>query len=148
MVADLLNHIGVEVASIALEAIANGEGVLKATKDLTNDIIDTSLAKLEVLVVSIGALVDGLDPAVVASGGSVINVVLELDDVGVGDVIRIDSAQDGSGVAVDSFSAERRSLGEGRQRESGDGAHGVGDMGCQTSARDGRQGTAGKKAEQ
>lgn len=122
VVANLLDHIRVEVTGIALEAFANGERVLESTKDLPDDVVDAALAELEILVV-IAALVNGLDPAVVARCSRVIDMVLELNDVGVGNMVGVNSAQDGSRVAVNGLGAQRSGLGDSRQRESGKGTH-------------------------
>lgn len=127
MVADLLDHIRVEVTGVTLEALANGEGVLHATKDLSNDIVnDATLAQLDELITLGTIVVNGLDPAVVLRGSRVIDMVLELDDVRVRNVVGIDRAQDRSRVAMDSLGTERGRLGDGRQRQSSDAPHGDG----------------------
>lgn len=129
VVAELLNHIWVEVTSVALEGIADGEGVLEATKDLANErVIAATLSQLEVLRVAVATLVDLLDPRVVVDGARVIDVILELDDVRVWDVVGVDAAEDRSRVTVDGLGAEGAGRGDGSQGESGNALHGDGKL--------------------
>ena len=122
MVADLLNRVRVEVTGIALEGVADGEGVLHATKHRANDVAeDTTLAQLKELIILLGIAVDGLDPALVLVDRSIIDMVFELDDIGVGDVVGVHGAQDGGRVVVNGLGAERGRLGDGRQGECGNG---------------------------
>lgn len=67
MVADLLDHVRVEVTGIALETLADGEGVLHTAKHLSNEVVDeASLAKLKILVILlVTILMNGLNPVVV-----------------------------------------------------------------------------------
>jgi len=121
VVAELLNHVGMEVTSVALESTADREGVLQTAKDLADQRGVAALAELEVVILA--TLVDLLDPGVVVGSRGVIDVVLELDDVRVRDVLRINAAQNRSSIAVDGLCAERASRGDGRQRESCEALH-------------------------
>lgn len=110
------------MTSITLESITNGKGVLHASKDLSKAVRAT-LAQLKVLLVTIMNL---LNPLVMVRGSRVVDVVLELDDVCIGDMVGIDGAQNRSRIAMDCFCAEGGS-GETGQGESCDTAH---DDGC------------------
>lgn len=121
VVSDLLDNGLVEVASIALETITNLEGVLHALEDIIDNGDLAALSQLKALLLAIA--VDVLDPSLVLRGRTVINVVLELDDVRVRDGISINGAQDGGGPLMDSANAERGGTGDGGQGESEGGPH-------------------------
>ena len=134
MVSDLLNDRLVEVTCVALEAIANLEGVLQTVKDVVGAEDVASLAELKALLLDVG--VDALDPVVVLGGIRLIDVVLELDDVGIGDGVGLDGAQHGGRVLVDGANLECAGLGNGRHGEGDNGPHGGG---CDGLAREGRK---------
>jgi hypothetical protein len=89
MVSDLLNDGLVEVASVALE-VADLEGVLHTREGIKRL---TALAELKATLLA--TLMDVLNPGVVVRGSVLIDMVLELDDVGVGDLLGLDGAEDG-----------------------------------------------------
>jgi hypothetical protein len=62
VVADLLDDVLVEVTSIALEAVANLEGVLHTREDIGHGRGEAALAELQTLLLT--AIVDGLHPVV------------------------------------------------------------------------------------
>jgi hypothetical protein len=121
VVADLLDDVLVEVTGVALEGVANLEGVLHAREDVIGGGAEATLAQLQTLLLAI--VVHVLDPGVVVGGGRVIDVVLELDDVGVGDGVGLDGAQDGRGTIVDSLDAELGGLSHSGHGEGDDAAH-------------------------
>lgn len=121
MVSDLLDHGLVKVASIALEGITDVKGVLQAREGLVCE-RNGALSQLEAL--SLALLVCVLKPHVMVAGSSMINMVLELDDVRVWDGLGIDGAQDRSGLVVDGADAEGGSAGDSRHREGESGLHG------------------------
>lgn len=122
VVAELLNDVRVEMTGVALESITDGESVLHAIENLADEVLAAALAQLEVLLL-LGTLVNGLDPAVMVARGGVINVILELDDVRVGDMVGINGAQKRCGTTVNSLGAERSSLGGRGQAKGGDALH-------------------------
>lgn len=77
MVSDLLDHGLVEVTSVALETIANLEGVLHALENALGG--DGALSQVKASLLAIG--VDVLDPSVVIISRGIIDVILKLDDV-------------------------------------------------------------------
>lgn len=120
VVPDLLDHGLVEVTGIPLERLANLEAVLHAREDVGIGLAAT-LAELEAHILI--SLVKFLDPCVVIRGRRVVDVVLELDDVGVGDNVCLDGAQNRSRVFVDGANFESAGLGHGDQRKSHKGPH-------------------------
>lgn len=121
VVADLLDDVLVEVTGVALEGVANLEGVLHAREDVIGGGAEATLAQLQTLLLAI--VVHVLDPGVVVGGGRIIDVVLELDDVGVGDGVGLDGAQDGRGTIVDGLDAELGGLSHSGHGEGDDAAH-------------------------
>lgn len=119
VVANLLNDVVVEVTSIATEARAEVKGVLHAGEDILDRVEETTLAELEGLLVA-GA-VHVRDPGVVRLGLGLVDVVLELDDVGAGDGIGVGGIEDGSGFVVDGANLEGDGLGQAGHGEGGDG---------------------------
>jgi hypothetical protein len=120
VVPDLLNDVLVEVTGIALEA-ANLEGVLQTVKDVVTSKNAASLTELKALLFAFS--VDALDPALVLVDISLINVVLELDDVGIWNGVGLNIAEHGSRALVDGSNLERAGLGDGRHREGDNGPH-------------------------
>lgn len=120
VVPDLLDDVLGKVASVALE-VTNLEGVLQAVKGLVRAEDAASLAELKALLLAF--IVDALDPVLVLVDTSLINVVLELDDVIVRNGVGLNIAEDGSRALVDGANLERAGLGDGRYRESDDGPH-------------------------
>jgi hypothetical protein len=89
MVSDLLNDGLMEVAGVTLE-VANLEGVLHAREGIKGL---TALAELKATLLT--TLVNVLNPGVMVGGSVLIHMVLELDNVGVGDLLGLDRAEDG-----------------------------------------------------
>jgi len=79
VIPDLLDDGLMEVASIALEGVANVERVLQPSINMVRRGIDGSLAKLKALLLSFG--VDIFHPAVVLIGADLIDMIFELDDI-------------------------------------------------------------------
>lgn len=120
VIPDLLNGGLVEVTSIALEAV-HLEGVLQAVKDVVRAEDAASLAELKALLLT-GA-VNILEPVVVLVGLGLTNVVLELDDVGIGDGIGLNGAENGSRALVNGANLESAGLGNSGHGESDSGSH-------------------------
>lgn len=120
VIPDLLNDGLVKVAGVALEALANVEGVLQTSKGLVCE-GSGALSQLKALLLAMA--VDVLDPGVMIRRSSLINVVLELDDVRVRNGLGLDGAEDRSGPVMDGTDAERGSVGDSRQGESEGGSH-------------------------
>jgi hypothetical protein len=79
VIAELLNDRLMEVASITLESITDAEGVLDAREHLSDIGEVATLAQLEALLLALR--VDVLNPTVVGGHSSIINVILEFNDV-------------------------------------------------------------------
>ena len=109
MVSELLDHGLVEVAGVALEGLTNVKGVLHAREGLVCE-GKRSLSELQAL--SLALVVDVLNPHVVVASSLLVDMVLELDDVRVGNGLSIDGAEDGSGLVVNGSDAERGSAGD------------------------------------
>lgn len=120
MVSDLLDGGLVEVARVALEAGGNVVGVLHASESLLNRGAEATLTELKALLFAI--FVDVLNPFVMVGGLGLVDVVLELDDVRVGDDIGVNGAENGSRSLVDSLGAECR-LSDSRHGEGEDSLH-------------------------
>lgn len=120
VIPDLLNDGLVKVAGVALEALADVEGVLQTSKGLVCE-GSGALSQLKALLLAMA--VDVLDPGVMIRRSCLINVVLELDDVRVRNGLGLDGAEDGSGPVMDGADAERGSVGDSRQGESEGGSH-------------------------
>jgi hypothetical protein len=93
VVSDLLDDGLIEMSRITLEAITNLEGVLQALEDIIGRGNSASLAELESEL--LGLAVDLLDPGVMLGRSRIIDVVLELDDVRVGNGLGVNRAEDG-----------------------------------------------------
>ena len=119
---DLLDDLFIEVARVAEEVLAELESVLQAVEDIVHE---RSLAALPQLGKLIGARgVDLLDPGVVVLSGGVGYVLLELDDVRVGDDFGVRRRENGGGVAMNGLMAELgRRCDASRERESDEAAH-------------------------
>ena len=123
MVADLLDHVLVEVTGVSLETITNLEGVLHAIEDGASEVINkATLAELEALLLHV--TVNALNPGVVITSGRLVNVILELDDVRIRDGLGINGVEDGSRAVVDGLDGERGSLGDSGHGESERSPHG------------------------
>lgn len=118
VVSDLLDGGRLEMTSITTEAVTNVVGMLQATKEVISRGEETTLAEFKALLLAI--LMDVLDPVVVRVGTGGVDVVLELDDVRVGDGISVGSAHDRGGIMVNGANLERCSLGNSGHREGGD----------------------------
>lgn len=103
---DLLDDILIEVAGVAQEAAGDVVGVLQTLEDLVDDGELRALAQLGPLVLVRG--VDLLDPRVVSARILVLDVALELDDVGVRNLHGVDRGDDGCSVVVDGAGVEDR----------------------------------------
>ena len=122
MPSDLLDDLFIEVARVAEKVLAELESVLQAVEDIVHE---RNLAALPQLGKLIGTrAVDLLDPGVVVLSGGVGYMLLEPDDVRVGDDFGVGRRENGGGVAMNSLMAE---LGcrcdASRERESDDAAH-------------------------
>lgn len=120
VVSDLLDHGLVKVAGVALEGLTNVKGVLQAREGLVCE-GNGSLSQLHALILALGVGV--LNPNVVVGSSTLVDVVLELDDVRVWDGLGIDGAENGSGLVMDSADAERGSAGDSGHGESESGLH-------------------------
>lgn len=120
MVSELLDGRLMEVARVALEASGNVVGVLHASKGLLDGGSEASLAEFEALLFAI--IVDVLNPVVVVVGLGLVDAVLELDDVRVGNDVSVDRAEDGGRALVDGLGAESR-LSDSRHGKGEDGLH-------------------------
>lgn len=125
VVADLLNSLVVKVTSVAAEAVAEIKGVLHAGEDIVDGVKETTLAELEALLLAI--VVNITDPGVVSLGLGLVNVLLELDDVGAGDGVDVGGIEDRGSFVVDGADLEGARLGDGSHGKGGDnGLHGEG----------------------
>jgi len=122
---DLLDDLLVKVARVAQEVLANLVCVLQAAEDIADQ--RHLAALLEVGALRLPGGVDVLDPGVVRRDRGLADMLLELDDVRVGDHLGVGRREDGGGVAVDGL---KRDLGRrgsaGRERESDETPHGDG----------------------
>lgn len=84
---DLLNGLLIEVTGIAKEAAADVVGVLEASEGIVHRVEETPLAELKSLILTLA--VDFLDPHLVVCSRLVVDMLLELDDVGVGDCLGV-----------------------------------------------------------
>lgn len=78
--------------------------MLETVKDSLEERLLRSLAKLE--LGARGLLVDVLNPVVVSGGIVVVDVILEGDQVGVGDGVSINRGDERSGIVVDALVAQ------------------------------------------
>ena len=148
---DLLDDLLVKVARIAQEVLANLVGVLQAAEDIANQGHLAALLKVGALRLPGG--VDLLDPGVVRRDGGLADMLLELDDVRVGDHLGVGRRENGGGVAVDGLKGDLWRRGSaGCERESDETPHGDG-LPCgngevdgpATTSRDGRESRGGSK---
>lgn len=110
--ADLLDHILIEVTGVSEQAAGNVVGVLEAVEDVIDHWRLRSL--LEIVLGGLGGLVEVLDPAVVLGGEVGGDVLLELDHVAAGDLLRVGGGEDGGGVIVNGL-VEQHGRGGGQQ---------------------------------
>ena len=112
MAAKLVNDGIVKVTRVAQEATGNVVGVLEASEGAVQHWELRSLAELE-----LARLVGGVQlmhPGMVSSSVLVLHMVLELDNVSIGDVLRVRRGKDGNSIIVDGADAE-----EGVARDGG-----------------------------
>jgi hypothetical protein len=87
MSSDLLNDLVIEMAGVTQEVPGNVVCMFQALEDVIGDRELRSLSKLCPLGLALE--MDVLHPAVMVGGGSLGDVLLEDDDVGIGDFFRI-----------------------------------------------------------
>lgn len=114
VVADLLDHRLVEVTGIALEAIKVVR-VLGAGESINNGRAEVSLSKLKTILLT--TIVNFLDPSVMLISLGVVNVLLELDNVRIGNDVGVNRAKQRSRSLVNGLGAER-CLGNSHDRKS------------------------------
>jgi hypothetical protein len=103
---DLLDDVLVKVSGIAQEVLSNVVGVLQSSENI---IQERKLAALPQLChLELSCIVDILHPAVVVLGAAGGNVLLELDDVLVGNDLRVLRGVKRSSITVDALVAEGR----------------------------------------
>lgn len=113
--ADLLDDRLIEMTRVAQEATGDIVCVLDTLEDIGRDGELGALAELGPL--ALAGLVGVVDPELVVSGLGLRDVLLEDDDVGVGDRLCVYGGDDGSSIAVDGLGAEGRC----RRCQGGDG---------------------------
>lgn len=123
VVTKLLDDRFVEVTGIALEAIADAEGMLHTGEELSDIRELAALAKLKPLLLAL--IVNVLNPAVVMGHSVVIDMILELDDVGVGDGISLNGGEYRGRKVVNGLDTKRRGLDNRRSGESKCATHDV-----------------------
>lgn len=122
MPADLLDDLIIEMASVAQEVLANLVGVLQAAEDIVNQGDLAALLEVGANVLARG--VNLLDPALVCRGRVLGYVLLELDDVRVGDRLGVGRRKNGRGIAVDGLKADLwRRCSASCERESDNASH-------------------------
>lgn len=123
--ADLLDGGIVEVTGVAEEASTNRVGVLQTIKDLSSEGRLATLPQLELTCLLVGR-VDAVKPDVVLRGMLIIYMLLELDDVTVGESLCVGRGQERSSIRVNGLGAERGDDGRGdagREGESSEALH-------------------------
>ena len=119
MSADLLDDVFVEVTGVAQEATGDVVCVLDTLKDVLSDWVLGALAKLSSC--RLGGNVCVLHPELVCRCSVLINVLLEDDNVGIWDGLRVRRGDDWSSILVDGLSAKwgcQSSSGNGQRDKS------------------------------
>ena len=99
------------------------KGVLHAAKGILDGVKETALAELEAILLAIAVNIS--DPGMVSLGLGLVNVLLELDDVGAGNGVGVGGIEDRGRVVMNGANLKGRSLGKGGHGEGGDnGLHG------------------------
>jgi len=106
MSADRVDDRVIEMARVTQEASGNVIGMFETLKDIFCDGELRALSKLCSHILFRG--VDALHPAMVVGGSCLSHMLLENDDVGVGDLDRVGGREDGSDALVDGLGAEGR----------------------------------------
>lgn len=123
--ANLLDGGIVEVTCVTQEARSDGVGVLQTIIDLGGEGRLATLPQLELTGLLVGR-VDAVEPDMVLRGMLVIDMLLEFDNVTVGNGLRVGRGKDGGSIRVDSLGAEGGddSRGNaGREGESSEAPH-------------------------
>lgn len=123
--ADLLDGGLIKVTGVAQEASTDRVGVLQTIKDLAGEGRLATLPQLKLTGLLVGR-VDVVEPDMVLRSVLVGDVLLELDDVAVGDGLCVGRGQERCSISVDSLCAERGddSRGDaGREGESSEALH-------------------------
>lgn len=126
MPADFFNGAIVEVTSVTHEASANRVSVLQTIEDLLAERELAALSQLLLAGLLVGR-VDRVEPDMVVSGVLICHMLLELDDVAVGNDLSVGRRQERSGISVNSLCAERGDDARGhsdREGEESDALHG------------------------
>lgn len=114
MSADLLDDIFVEVTRVTDQRTSNVKGVLETQVGFVTEAEERPLLQLSPLALRV---MDVLHPAVVSRSELGSDVLLENDDVGVGNLLRVGGRQDGGSFIMDGVNEDgRRSR---QQREEG-----------------------------
>lgn len=122
MSSELLDDGVIEMARVAKELATNLVGVGETTEDLVYEGELPTLPKLDPLLLP-GA-VNLLNPRMVVGGGRVGHMLLELDNVRVGDHFGINRRDNGYSPIMDGFVAERWRCGSSScQQESKEALH-------------------------
>ena len=118
-----------EMARVAKEVASNLEGVGETTVSVVGNGEVTALPKLNALLLTI--TVELLDPGLVIRSARVAHMLLELDNVGVGDLLSICRGKERCDTIVDGLVAERWRCQHGGGRiHQGEGEGGLHDDGC------------------
>lgn len=123
--ADLLDGRIIEVTGVTEEASSDGIGVLQTIKDLGGEGRLATLPQLKLTGLLVGG-VDAVEPDMVLRGMLIIDMLLELDDVTVGNGLCVGRGQEGSSIRVNGLGAERGDDGRGdagREGESSKALH-------------------------
>lgn len=123
---DLFDGLIVEVAGVAGELTTNLVGVLQTFKELVAEGELATLPQLKLPSLLVGA-VNGVQPDMVVGRLLVVHMLLELDNVAVGDGLSVGRRQDRGSVAVNGAGSNVRkhsSRSSGCKGEGGDASHG------------------------
>jgi hypothetical protein len=120
--ADFLDDILIEMAGVAQELARNVVCVLQSGEDRLLIGSHWALAQLHALVGVV--IMNALNPQVVSLGGVLGDVVLEDNDIGIRDVLRVHWGDDGSSIIVDGVDEQWRASRQSRQScETEDAPH-------------------------
>lgn len=124
---DLLDGLIVEVTGVTGEETTNLVGVLQAAKDLIGEGELATLPQLKLPSLLAGA-VNRVQPDMVVGGTLLVHVLLELDDVFIGDHLSVGRRQDRGSITVNGAGSKSRnngSRGTGRKGkgEGSDASH-------------------------
>lgn len=119
MSSDLLDNILMEVTRVAHQGAGNVKSVLETEVELVPDAKERPLLQVNPLNLR---LVDVLHPAVMSRHRFGIDMLLEDDDVGVGDLLRVARRQDRGSIVVDGVDGNGRGRRQQRQQRKAEEA--------------------------